>query len=120
MLTRFGLIVLLLAASITLTGCPGMNIPGLSNSITIINDYQSTSSTRRVIEFGVSRLICGEIEPIPANVLPASLEVGDEFTISGLADGEYIIRYVRSGSITPRVSRQLVEGGVNFKVYYRE
>jgi len=107
--------------SILLSGCPGMNIPGLTNSITLVHDYQGDGPVHQITAFGVSKVVCGDAVPVPANVLPESVDIGGEYTIGGLSDGEYIINYVlgSGGGSADRKFRQTIEGGVNFKIYYR-
>ena len=106
--------LLLLVVAVCLTGCPGLNIPGISNSITVHNGYE----TFPIAIFGVSIINCGDALPSPANVLTTDLAPGGDFTISGLQDGEYLIqlRPRRADGLLGGVdtARQTVSGGMNF------
>ena len=122
MITRFASALAVCLVSLVLTGCPELGIPNptASNSITIVNNYDASLDCEgpgTIDFFGVSRVICGESSPDPVNLLPAPIELGSEFTVENLPDGEYIIKWIGSCANVTNTERQVVEGGTNLRFF---
>ena len=117
---RYAYMAAMAAFSLLFQGCDLLNFPS-RNSVTIVNDLPATGpcleeSSRNITHFGLSKAVGGT--GIPANILVSALAPGQEFTVNGLPDGDYVI-FWGSGCRPNNTIRQYIERGERLKFYAR-